>query len=377
MFNNYRDEMRKKLAKTLIPKVNFRKFTEFTSFKETIGQAPGTLVYTGNKNEAEVQLEMYSFNKEHIECKGGKSITEVKDIKKSGSVGWLNVDGLHNVELINQVGKEYNLNSLVLEDVLHVDQRPKMEDFGDYIFFTIKMFSNNDNGELEFEHVSFILGAESVISFQERPKDIFDLIRNRLNNSFGKIREKGADYLFYRFIDTIIDHYFIVLDKIAEKIETLEDEVMENPTTKTLQKLQGIRKELIYLRRSIYPLRESINTILKSESPLLSPDTERFFMDVYDHTIQVIESLETYRDLQSGIMDLYMNTASNRMNEIMKVLTIMSSIFIPLTFIAGIYGMNFQHMPELGYNWAYPAVWILMIVLVIVMLLLFKKKKWL
>ena len=168
-----------------------------------------------------------------------------------------------------------------------------------------------------------------------------------------------------------------MLDKIAEKIELLEDEVMEDATTKTLQKLQGVRKELIYLRRSIYPLRESINSILKSESPLLNADTERYFMDVYDHTIQVIESLETYRDLQSGIMDLYMNTASNRMNEIMKVLTIMSSIFIPLTFIAGIYGMNFQHMPELGYSWAYPAVWVLMIVLVIFMLILFKKRKWL
>ena len=369
--------MRKKISKTLIPNVNFRKFTELSSFKETIGQAPGTLVYTGNKNESEVQVELYSYNKEEIVRVGGKNIDEVKGSKGKGRVDWVNVDGLHNVELINQIGKEYNLNSLVLEDVLHVDQRPKMEDFGDYIFFTIKMFYNNPNGELEFEHVSFVLGKESVISFQERPKDIFDLIRERLTNSYGKIREKGADYLFYRFIDTIIDHYFIVLDKIAEKIELLEDEVMEDPSTKTLQKLQGVRKELIYLRRSIYPLRESINTILKSESSLLSADTERFFMDVYDHTIQVIESLETYRDLQSGIMDLYMNTASNRMNEIMKVLTIMSTIFIPLTFIAGIYGMNFQHMPELGYSWSYPAGWVLMIALVIFMLILFKRKRWL
>ena len=369
--------MRKKLSQTLIPKVNFRKFTEFASFKETIGQAPGTLVYTGNNNETDVHLEIYSFNKDEIHKKGGKSMAEVASVKSEGRVDWLNVDGLHNIELINQIGKEYKLNSLVLEDILHVDQRPKMEDFGDYIFFTIKMFYNNLNGELEFEHVSLVLGKESVISFQERPKDTFDLIRERLTGSYGKIREKGADYLFYRFIDTIIDHYFVVLDKIAEKIELLEDEVMEDPTTKTLQKLQGIRKELIYLRRSIYPLRESISTILKSESPLLKPDTERYFMDIHDHTIQVIESLETYRDLQSGIMDLYMNTASNRMNEIMKVLTIMSTIFIPLTFIAGIYGMNFQNMPELEYKWAYPSVWFLMIVLVIFMLIVFKKKKWL
>jgi len=369
--------MRNKLSKVLIPKVNFRKFTEFASFKETIGQAPGTLIYTGNKNETDVQVEIYTYNKEEIQKKGGKSLTEIAGVSSENRVNWLNIDGLHNIKLINEVGKTYGLNSLVLEDILHVDQRPKMEDFGDYMFFTIKMFYNNPTGELEFEHISFVLTNKSVISFQERPKDVFDLIRDRLTNSYGKIREKGADYLFYRFIDTIIDHYFIVLDKIAEKIELLEDEVMENATTKTLQKLQGVRKELIYLRRSIYPLRESINTILKSESPLLNADTERYFMDIYDHTIQVIESLETYRDLQSGIMDLYMNTASNRMNEIMKVLTIMSSIFIPLTFIAGIYGMNFQHMPELGYTWAYPAVWILMVVLVIFMLILFKKRKWL
>jgi magnesium transporter len=369
--------MKNKLSKALIPKVNFRRFTEFASFKETIGQAPGTLVYTGNKNQTDVQVEVYSYNKEEIQIKGGKNIAEVKSAKADGKVNWLNVDGLHNIELINEIGKAYRLNSLVLEDVLHVDQRPKMEDFGDYMFFTIKMFYNSPTGELEFEHISFVLGKDSVISFQERPKDVFDLIRERLAKSYGKIREKGADYLFYRFIDTIIDHYFVVLDKIAEKIELLEDEVMENATTKTLQKLQGVRKELIYLRRSIYPLRESINTILKSESPLLSKDTERYFMDVYDHTIQVIESLETYRDLQSGIMDLYMNTASNRMNEIMKVLTIVSTIFIPLTFIAGIYGMNFQHMPELGYTWGYPAVWILMLVLVILMLIVFKKRKWL
>jgi magnesium transporter len=197
-----------------------------------------------------------------------------------------------------------------------------------------------------------------------------------MRNSYGRIRSRKADYIFYRFIDTVVDQYYLVIDRLAERIELLEDEVMENPTTKTLNQLQNVRKELIFLRRSIHPLRESINTIIKSESKLLHKETERYFSDVYDHTIQIVESMETYRDLLGGIMDLYMNTASNRMNEIMKVLTIMSTIFIPLTFIAGIYGMNFEHMPELAYKWAYPAAWGLMVLVAIFMLFFFKRKKW-
>lgn len=369
--------MRRPKIPIISSKVNFGIFSQSEQAKRTIGQAPGTLVYTGNKNQSKVLLEVFSYNKTSIEEKSGESLVDVTSIESADKTNWLNIDGLNNIELINEIGKAYNLHPLLLEDVLHVDQRPKTEDFGDYIFFTIKMFHSVTDLGIEYEHVSFVLGKNIVISFQEKPKDVFDLIRDRLRNSFGRIREKGADYLFYRFIDTIIDNYFLVLDQIAEKIEALEDEVMEDPTTKTLQKLQKVRKELIYLRRSIYPLRESINTILKSENHLMKKETERFFMDVYDHTIQVIESLETYRDLLSGIMDLYMNTASNKMNEIMKVLTIVSTIFIPLTFIAGIYGMNFQYIPELEYKWGYPIIWILMIVIAIIMLILFKRKKWL
>lgn len=263
----------------------------------------------------------------------------------------------------------------MLEDVVHVDQRPRSEEFDDYIFFTIKVFSKKSETKTTYEHISFVLGRDFVICFQENQDDNFDLIRERLKTSFGKIREKKADYLFNRFIDTIIDHYFVILDGLAEKIELLEDEVMERPKNDTLQKLQIVRKKLIYLRRSIYPLRESLNAILKSESNLISSETGRFFSDVYDHVLQVIESMETYRDLLSGIMDLYMNTASNRMNEIMKVLTIMSTIFIPLTFITGIYGMNFEHMPELKYQWAYPFALGLMVLIALFMLVYFKRKK--
>lgn len=366
-----------KVSVPLIPRVNFRRFSEKGKAREKVGQAPGTLIYTGKKTEEKVTVEIFSYDQNNITVKADEDFNKVKDAYQLGKTNWINITGLHNIDLIEQIGKKFQLHPIMLEDVVHVDQRPRSEEFDDYIFFTIKVFSKKSETETTYEHISFVLGKDFVICFQENQDDNFDLIRERLKTSFGKIREKKSDYLFYRFIDTIIDHYFVILDGLAEKIELLEDEVMERPKNDTLQKLQVVRKELIYLRRSIYPLRESLNAILKSESNLISSETRRFFSDVYDHALQVIESMETYRDLLSGIMDLYMNTASNRMNEIMKVLTIMSTIFIPLTFIAGIYGMNFEHMPELKYQWAYPFALGIMVFIAILMLFFFKRKKWL
>ncbi len=367
--------MRRKL-KVPIPKVSFRRFSEKSKADQLIGQAPGTLIYTGKKTTDKVEMEIFSYNEEEIHHHRSEDLSEIMQGFDGNRINWINIAGLSKVELIDKVGQEFSLHNLLLEDILMVDQRPKSEDFGDHIFFTIKMFHDRTEFGIEFEHISFVLGKNFILSFQENEEDIFGLLRDRLVNSYGKIRQKKADYLFYRFIDTIVDNYFLVLDSLAEKLEELEDEVMDKPSNHTLQKLQRIRKETIYLRRSIYPLRESINSLSKSENPLMEMETERFLSDVYDHTIQIIESMETYRDLHSGIMDLYMNMASNKMNEIMKVLTIMSTIFIPITFIAGIYGMNFQHMPELGFTWAYPAVWVLMLCVVIGMLLFFKSKKW-
>lgn len=366
--------MRKRLNSLGIPKINFRRFSEKEKVHQTIGQAPGTLVYTGKKQSEEVFLELISFNPEEFDQ---KSIKSVQDLQlESNQTHWFNVAGLHDLEKIQQIGEHFQLHPLLLEDVLQVDQRPKTEDFGDCIFFTIKMFHSVSDKGMEHEHLSFVLGKNWVISFQELPKDQFDLLRERLQQSYGKIRQKNADYLFYRFIDIIIDHYFLILDNIAEKIEALEDEVIENPSIHTLQKLQYSRKELIHFRKSIFPLRESINSVIKGDSKLLNKETERYFFDAYDHCVQVIESLDTSRELLNGIMDLYMNASGNKMNQIMKVLTIMSTIFIPLTFIAGIYGMNFEYMPELTKPWAYPLIWGLMITIVIVMLIIFRKKKW-
>lgn len=366
----------KRGLKVSVPKVNFRRFSEKSRADQLIGQAPGTLIYTGKKLTDTIELEMFSYNETHLDQKKSQSVKEILDLHQEDRINWLNIAGLHNEGIIDQVGKEYDLHNLLLEDILMVDQRPKAEDFGDHIFFTIKMFHDRTDQGIEYEHISFVLGENFILTFQENAKDIFDLLRERLVNSYGKIRQKKADYLFYRFIDTIVDNYFLVLDSLAEKLEELEDEVMDRPSNQTLQKLQKVRKETIYLRRSIYPLRESINFLIKSENKLISQETERFLTDVYDHTIQVIESLETYRDLHSSVMDLYMNMASNKMNEIMKVLTIMSTIFIPITFIAGIYGMNFEHMPELKQPYAYPILWAVMVFVVVAMLFFFRKKKW-
>lgn len=362
--------------KVHLPKLGHIRFSEKSKTDQLIGQAPGTLIYTGKKRTEKVSIEVFSYDEGSIDRVKGDNLSEALKVCREDRVNWINIAGLHNEEIIDAVGKEYNLSNLLLEDVLMVDQRPKVEDFGDHMLFTIKMFHNRTSDGIEYEQISFVLGKNYVISFQENPQDIFNLLRERLEGSYGKIRQKKADYLFYRFIDTIVDNYFLVLDTIAEKLEELEDEVLVRPSFQSLQKLQVIRKETIFLRRSIHPLRESINFLNKSESTLLRRETERFLNDVYDHTIQVIESLETYRDLQSSIKDLYMNMTSNKMNEIMKVLTIMSTIFIPITFIAGIYGMNFQHMPELSYSWAYPAVWALMFLVVVIMLLYFRSKKW-
>lgn len=367
--------MRRKL-KIPLPKLSHIRFSDKSKSDQLIGQAPGTLIYTGKKRTEKVSIEVFSYDEESLDRVKGDNIAEALSVCREDRVNWINIAGLHNEAIIEQIGEAYQLSNLLLEDVLMVDQRPKVEDFDEHMLFTIKMFHNKTAAGIEYEQISFVLGKNYVISFQENPEDIFDLLRERLEGSFGKIRQKKADYLFYRFIDTIVDNYFLVLDTVAIKLEELEDEVLERPSIQSLQKLQVIRKETIFLRRSIYPLRESINFLNKSESSLLRRETERFLNDVYDHTIQVIESLETYRDLQSSIKDLYMNMTSNKMNEIMKVLTIMSTIFIPITFIAGIYGMNFQYMPELGYSWAYPAVWGLMSLVVITMLLYFRSKKW-
>jgi len=261
---------------------------------------------------------------------------------------------------------------------MNTGQRPKMEDFGDYLFIVLKMLHyDEEEDETKTEQVSLILSSKFVISFQENEGDVFDSVRDRIRSDRGRIRKMGVDYLAYSLIDAIVDNYFMVLEKIGEKIEDIEDEMVKNPTPEVLHTIHRLKRELIFLRKSVWPLREVISRLERWESPLIDKSIDIYLRDVYDHTIQVIDALETFRDMLSGMLDIYLSSVSNRMNEVMKVLTIIATIFIPLTLVAGIYGMNFKYMPELDWFWGYPMVYMIMLAIGVVMLIYFRKKKWL
>jgi len=281
------------------------------------------------------------------------------------------------VDIIEKIGNHFNIHPLILEDIVNTGQRPKMEDFIDYIFIVLKMlYYDEKENETKAEQVSLILGSNFVISFQESEGDVFDTIRKRIRSDRGRIRRMGADYLAYALIDAIVDNYFIILEKLGEKIEDIEDELVTNPAPATLQAIHDLKREMIFLRKSVWPLREVVSRLERWESPLINKSLDIYLRDVYDHTIQVIDSIETFRDMLSGLFDIYLSSVSNRMNEIMKVLTIIATIAIPLTVITGIYGMNFQSMPELQWWWSYPIVLLVMLTLGILMIIYFRRKKW-
>jgi magnesium transporter len=265
-----------------------------------------------------------------------------------------------------------------MEDIVNTEQRPKLEDYDDYLFVILKMlYSEGENHVIQHEQISLIVTPSVVLSLQEKEGDVFDPVRQRIRKGKGRIRKSGTDYLAYVLIDTVVDHYFKVFEEIGIKIEELQEKVLANPSTEILQSIQNLKREMIFIRKSIWPLREIISGLLRSESVLIKEDILPYLRDVYDHTIQVIDTAETFRDMLSGMLDIYLSSLSNKMNEVMKVLTIMATIFIPLTFIAGIYGMNFEFMPELKWHWSYPALWVILITIFVVMVFWFKRKKWL
>ena len=266
---------------------------------------------------------------------------------------------------------------LVLEDIMNTDQRPKMEDFGDYVYIVLKMLSLNDRGEVAAEQVSLILGKNFVLSFREQHSDIFDPIVERIKSGKGFIRKAGAGYLAYALLDAVVDHYFVVLEKREEEIDTLEEEVIANATPRTLQRIHKLRRELIFLRKAIFPFRNVISALERGESAFFDQTSRIYLRDIYDHTIHIIDTLETFRDLATGLLDIYLSSVSNRMNSVMRILTVIATIFMPLTFLAGVYGMNFKYMPELEWPWGYPAVLLLMATVGIGMQVYFRRKKWL
>jgi magnesium transporter len=313
-----------------------------------------------------------------VEEKEVKEIDEAFLFKDNKRITWINIDGLQKISIIERIGNHFNLHPLVLEDIANTGQRPKMEDYTEYLFLVLKMlqYSEEDN-EIKGEQVSLILGSDWVVSFQETEGDVFDLIRERIRTDNGRIRKMGADYLVYVLMDAIVDNYFAVLEKVGEKIEEIEDEVVANPSPETLQIIHDLKRQMIMLRKSVWPLREVISRLERWESKLINESTDIFLRDLYDHTIQVIDAVETFRDMLSGMLDIYMSSVSNRMNEVMKVLTIIATIFLPLTLVAGIYGMNFRSIPELEWEWGYPFALLIMLSVGIVMLFYFRRRKWL
>jgi len=342
------------------------------------GLPPGTLVHIGEQKAEKVRIAVIDYDEAHFQEEEIKAVEECFPFKDKPTVTWINVDAIHQVEILEQLGDCFGLHPLVLEDILNTDQRPKMEDFGEYIFVVLKTFSYNDpSDEVEPEQISLILGPGFVLSFQEREGDVFNPIRERVRNGKGRIRRMGADYLAYALLDLVVDNYFIVLEQVGEKVEFLEEELVTNPTPETLQTIHNLKREMIFLRKSVWPLREVIGGLERGESSLIEESTGIYLRDVYDHTIQVIDTIETFRDMISGMLDIYLSSVSNRMNEVMKVLTIIATIFIPLTLVAGIYGMNFQYMPELEWRWGYPMFWLVVLAIGVLMVVYFRRKKWL
>jgi len=342
-----------------------------------IGLSPGSIVYTGNKETQKLFIESFDYNSETIQEKVHANIEDVFHYKTTETVTWINFNGLNHVDAIEKIGKEYHLHSLTLEDIVNTSHRPKIDEYDNYIFIVLNMLYYDNDEQFISEQVSFILGDTYVLSFQEAEGDFFNPLRERIRLAKGRVRTLGSDYLLYALIDAIVDNYYIIVETLSNKIEDLEDNLFNGFSQEEIsQQIQNLKREVLKVRRAIFPLREIISKLEKNESDFIKDKTIHFFRDVYDHVIQISENIEIYREMIWSLMDMYMTTISNKMNEVMKVLTIISTIFIPLTFMAGIYGMNFDYMPELHYKYAYFILCGIMVVVFLSMLYYFKKKKW-
>jgi len=345
------------------------------------GLPPGTPVHIAERSE-KTKIFVMDYDEKNFRELEVKTADECLPFKKDRKTAtWISIYGLQDIKFLEEFGKKFGLHPLVVEDILDTGQRPKMEDYDDYLYIVLKMLIYNEKyRKVETEQMSLILGPNFVVSFQERENGIFDRIRGWIRNSKGRIRKMGADFLAYTLLDAIVDNYFLILEKLGERIEILEESLIKDPSPKTIQAIHKLKREMIVLRKSVWPLREVVNGLereSRSKSPLIRKETSIYLRDVYDHTIQVIDNVETSRDIVSGMVDIYLSSVSNRLNEVMKVLTIIGTIFIPLTFITGLYGMNFRYMPELEHPVGYFAVLGGMLILAILMLIYFRKKKWL
>jgi magnesium transporter len=343
---------------------------------EKAGLPPGTLIHIGERRAEHTRLRLFDYDQIQLSERELASVEESFNFRDTATVTWINVDGLHDTAVIAQLGGHFGVHPLILEDIVNTEQRPKQEDFGTYIYVVLKMLFRENDGQIVAEQVSLILGRNFVLSFQEGGGDAFEPVRERLRQNKGTLRKQGPDFLLYALIDAIVDNYFIVLESFGEATEDLEETVLASPTTEILATIKNLKRDLLFLRRGIWPLREVVSGLRHSESPLIQQNTRLYLQDVYDHTIQVMDSIDNTREILSDLLDIYLSSVSNRLNAVMKVLTIISTIFIPLTFIAGIYGMNFDNMPELHWEWGYFGILAFMASIGLVMLAYFKRKKW-
>jgi magnesium transporter len=342
------------------------------------GLPSGTLVYTGEKGDEQVKIHVIDFDETNIQELELVSVDACIPYKDKPTVTWINVSGVHNVPLIEKLGECFGLHRLVMEDIMNTDQRPKMEDYEDYLYIVLKMLASGKNGEIITEQLSLVLGRNFVITFQDGiAGDVFPLIRERLRSGKGRIRKMGADYLAYALLDAVVDNYFVVLEKFGDKIESLETELIGDPTQETVQRIYQLKREMIFLHNAVWPLREVVSGLGKHESTLIKEATAPYVRDIYDHVIHIVDSVDIYREMLSSMLDMYLSSVSNRLNEVMKVLTVISLIFMPITFIAGVYGMNFKYMPELDWHYGYSAALLVMLAISVFMLFYFKRKKWL
>lgn len=354
-----------------------RKLKRLFTLTSAPGQPPGSMVYTGSRVDEPMRISLIDYDAASIREEPDVPVESCTVLKESPTVSWINVNGLNNTQAIEAIGTAFDIHPLVLEDILHTHQRPKLEDHGDCLFFVVRMLYMDPAGkEILSEQLSFILTGNCLISFQERAGDVFDGVRERIRNNHGRVRKMGADYLLYALLDSIVDNYFLVMENAGEQIESIEQTMLERPDETLLTELYRMKREMLYIRKSVWPLREAVANLERGESPLLRKKTGAYLRDLYDHTVQVIDTVETFRDMLTGVQDLYLSSMGHKTNQVMQVLTIIATIFIPLTFVAGIYGMNFEYMPELGWKYSYPAIWLIMILIGAAMLAWFRRKKW-
>lgn len=344
-----------------------------------VGQAPGMLVHIGDKKTDKVDITLIDYDqKGYFKEKTDATVQDLEMGKNPGSTTWVHISGLHDTELIDDIGRFFDIHPLLIEDILNTDQRPRMEPYDDFIYIVLKMLHwDETNTAIEIEQVSLFVGESFVLTFEEGEDNIFEPLRQRLNNAQSRLRINGSDYLAYAILDTIVDNYFIILEHISEKLEDLEEEVIIEPDPGTLDTIQLLKKELLYFRKVAWPLREAIGRLSRGDLPFFEQHTLIYVRDVYEHVIQIIDSIETFRSVASGLLDIYLSSVSNKMNEVMKVLTVIATIFIPITFITSLYGMNFHYMPELDWPMAYPALWLIILTTSAALLYYFRRRDWL